>query len=204
MDRKSTPQKRRKGRRGPPQSFASIPKQVPTDTFILRTTYTSAGFTSGTDGTISSSISASIQSASEYSVLSSLYREVKLMSQSLSFFWLNPYATSGTSATTGLMCCGTDMSMNGTTFTSPTTYIEVYNCTDRRWFCRTNPGQITFRRRVPRDLEHTLISADCPTLPVPFAGSPGVIQVLSVGNNPSTLLTTPLIITATYHLRARV
>ncbi len=201
MDRKSY-QKPKKG--GPKQKFVSVPKQVAADTMVVRTSWTQAALSSGTAGEISASISASIQNSSEYSVLSSLFRESKLVSQSLEFFFYNPYSTSGTNAVTTTMVIGTDMRMNGTTFTLPTTYLEVYNASDRRTYARTNPDKVLFRRQVPRGLEHTNIADDCPTLPIPYAGAPGVIQIISLGAQISTQITTILFITATYHLKGRI
>ncbi len=206
MDKKSynkSGSRRPKGK-GPRQDYAYVPRQTPTDSMVIRTTYTAAALSSGTDGSVSSSIGASIQSASEYSVLASLFREVKLMAQEVSFFFYYPYVNSGTNQATTTFICGTDMRMNGTTYTPPTQYLDVYNLADRKMYCRTNPREIVFRRRVPRKLEHTNIADDCPTLPVPFAGSPGVIQIYSTGNVVSSQLTTILTITATYHLRGRV
>ncbi len=197
MDKKSSGQRKR----GPKQQMASVPRQIPADTMVLRTSYTSSALSSGTDGTVSSSISGSIQSCTEYSVLSSLYREVRLLAQDLTFFFASPYNTGSQSY---LVAIGTDMKMNGTTFTSPTSYLEVYNSSDRKLYSRTNPQQITFRRRVPRNLEYTNIDADCPTLPVPFAGSPGVIQVYATGTPVSTAMTTTIIISATYELKGRI
>ncbi len=193
--------KNQKRRKAPKQKFASIPKQVPTNTTIIRTTYTSSALSSDTAGTISSSISASIQSASEYSVLSSLYREVRLKAQTLQFFWASPYNT-GSQAY--LVMMGTDLRYNGTTFTSPTQYLDIYNIADRKLFARTNPQLVTFRRQVPRDLEFSNIEADCPTLPVPFSGSPGVIQVYATNAPVSTAATTTIVVTATYELRGRI
>ncbi len=188
-------------RRQPKQKFASIPRNLPTDSTIVRTSYTSTALSSDTAGTISSSISASIQSASEYSVLSSLYREVRLKAQVLQFFWASPYNT-GSQAY--LAVIGTDMRFNGTTFTSPTQYLDVYNLSDRKLHARTRPGLVTFRRRVPKDLEFTNIEADCPTLPNPYSGSPGVIQFYATNAPVSTAATTTIMITATYELRGRV
>ncbi len=190
--------------KGPKQGFASVPRSIPTDTLVVRTSWTLPALSSGTAGELSSSISSSIQNASEYSVLASLYREVKLVSHDIEFFWYNPYSTSGTNAVTTTVVLGTDMRMNGTTFTLPTAYIDVYNASDRRTFARTNPMKVRFRRQVPKNLEHTNIADDCPTLPVPYAGSPGVIQVFSSGNQVSTQLTTILLCSATYHLKGRI
>ncbi len=203
-DRKSYNKKSSARRKGPRQGYAKVPSQIPTDTMVIRTTFTSAALSSGTDGSVSSSIGASIQSASEYSVLASLFREVKLLAQEVSFFFYYPYVNSGTNQATTTFICGTDMRMNGTTYTPPTQYLDVYNLTDRRKYCRTNPKEIIFRRRVPPKLEHTNIADDCPTLPIPYAGSPGVVQIFSAGNVVSSQLTTILTITATYHLQGRV
>ncbi len=197
MDRKETKQKKRQ----PRQKFSNIPKHVPTDSAIIRTSYTSTALSSDTAGTLSSSISASIQSASEYSVLSSLYREVRLKAQTLQFFWASPY---NTGSQTYLVMMATDMRYNGTTFTSPTQYLDVYNISDRKLHSRSNPRLVTFRRQVPRDLEFSNIEADCPTLPVPFSGSPGVIQIFGSGLPVSTAATTTIFITATYEVRGRI
>ncbi len=198
-DRKTMSKQKRKG--GPKQGFATIPKQVPADSTVIRTSYTVAALSSGTDGTISSSIGASISSVSEYSVLSSLYREVKLVAQTINFFFNSPYATGVNS---GLWVMGTDMRMNATTYTLPTAYLDIYNMSDRKMYCRTSPALISFRRRVPRALDFTNIADDCPTLPVPFAGSPGVIQIFATGGAVSSQLTTTIMVTATYMLKGRV
>ncbi len=186
------------------QQFANIPKQIPTDSVILRTSFTVAALTSDGTGLISQSIGASISQASEYSVLASLYREVRLLSFKLDFFFYYPYVNSGTNNGTALIVIGTDMRMNSTTFTLPTQYLDAYNLSDRKLFARTNPRQITFERQVPKNLEYTNIADDCPTLPVPFSGSPGVIQIVSLGNIASITHTTVLLCSATYQLRGRV
>lgn len=198
-DRKSKPTQRKKG--GPKQKFASVPRNLPTDTTVIRSSYTVAALSSGTDGSISSSIGASISSVSEYSVLASLYREVKLMAQTIEWYSQSPYATG---ITTGMFVIGTDMRMNATTYTSPTAYLDVYNMSDRQTWNRRIYTKFTFRRRVPRDLEFTNIADDCPTLPVPFSGSPGVVQIYSSGEAVSTTITTTVLVTATYMLKGRV
>ncbi len=198
-DRKSKKPPMKRG--GPKQQFASVPRNMPTDSLVLRTSYTVAALSSGTDGSISSSIGASISSVSEYSVLASLYREVKLKAQSIEFYSQSPYATG---VNTGLWVLGTDMRMNATTYTPPTSYIDVYNMSDRQTWNRRIYTKFVFRRRVPKDLEFTNIADDCPTLPVPFAGSPGVIQVYGFGDAASTTLTTTILVTCTYILRGRV
>ncbi len=203
MDRKTfNKPKQKKG--GPKQKFASIPKQVPADTMVLRTSYTIAALSSGTDGTISSSIGASITSTSEYPNLASLYREVKLMAQQIEFFFYYPFVNAGTNNVTTLWYMGTDMRMNATTYTSPSAPLDIYNASDRRLFARTDWKKVLFRRRVPKDLEFTNIADDCPTLPVPFAGSPGVIQILSLGNVVSVAHTTTILVTGTYMLKGRI
>ncbi len=202
MDRKQATRKTR-GKQ-PKQSFAPIPRQLPTDTMTLRTSWTLAAISSGTSGQISSSVSASIQNSSEYSVLASLWREVKLVACDVKFFFYYPYVNSGTNQATSLLICGTDMRMNGTTFTPPTQYIDVINLSDRQLFCRTNPNLINIRRTVPRNLEYTNIAEDCPTLPIPYAGSPGVLQIYGDGAVVSGVQTTQLVVTCTYMLRGRV
>ncbi len=206
MDRKTFNKPRpQKKKSGPKQGFASIPRNIPTDTLVVRSSRTEAALSSGTDGTVSASISATIALTSEYSNFSSLYREVKLMAQAVQFFFYYPYVNSGsTSNVTTTWCLGTDMRMNATTYTPPTQYLDVYNTADRRLFARTNPQLITFKRRVPRNLEFTNIADDSPTLPIPYAGCPGVVQVYSTGNVPSVQQTTIIMVTTTYMLKGRI
>ncbi len=202
MDKKSF--QKQKSSKGPRQGFVSVPKNIPADSLVLRTSWTLAALSTGTAGEISASISSSVSNSSEFSVLSSLWREVKLVSHSIEFFFYNPYSTSGTSAVTSTLVMGTDMRMNGTTFTLPTTYLEVYNISDSKTFCRTSPRKIIFRRQVPRNLQHTNIAEDVPTLPIPYAGSPGVIQMFTTGGAISAPYTTVLLNRATYHLQGRI
>ncbi len=198
-DKKMSKQQKKKA--GPRQDLLSIPRQVPTDSMLLKTSYTAAALASGTSGTISASLGASISSVSEFSVLSSLWREVRLRAWQVEWFWANPY---GTTTASGLMVLGTDMRMNSTTYTLPSAYLDVYNIADRRVFAKCTNVKSVFRRKVPKDLEFTNIADDCPTLPVPFAGSPGVVQWFADGLTVSNTYTTQLLITATYELRSRV
>ncbi len=123
------------------------------------------------------------------------------MAQSIEWYSQSPYATG---ITTGMWVIGTDMRMNATTYTPPTAYLDVYNMSDRQTWNRRIYTKFTFRRRVPRDLEYTNIADDCPTLPVPFSGSPGVVQIYANGEAVSTTITTTLLVTATYMLKGRV
>ncbi len=99
---------------------------------------------------------------------------------------------------------GTDMRMNATTFTLPTQYSDIVNASDRKLFIRTTPGVITFTRQVPRNLLFTNIADDSPTLPVPNAGSPGIVLMYGEGNVVSGTQTTIPIVTCTYILRGRI
>ncbi len=203
MDKKSF-NRNGKSSRGPRQKFVSVPKNVPADTLVIRTSWTSAALSTGTAGELSTSLSSSIQSASEYSVLASVWRQVTLVAHSVEFYFYNPYSTSGTSAVTSTLIMGTDIRMNGTVFTPPTSYLEVYNLSDSKSFCRTNPRKIVFRRMIPRNLLPTSIAADAPDPAIEYAGSPGVIQMFTTGGAISAPYTTVLLHRATYILSARV
>ncbi len=199
MDRKSFNKPQPK--RGPKQSFAPVPKPVPTNSMIVRSAWTEAGLLSSSGGVISATIGASISSTSEYSVLSSLYREVRLLSQTVEFWMLNPY---GTTTQSGLIVSGTDLKENSTTYTLPTAYLDVYNTPDAQTFSKAIARKVVIRRYVPRNLDFANIDADAPTLPVPYAGSPGVLKFIATGATASTTFTTAILIRCTYEVKGRI
>lgn len=157
------------------------------------------GASSGTAGTISiGDISPSIQNSSEYSILQSLFTEVKLISCVVSFVG----QTQGSTIRQGSILIGTNMLQNGTTFTTPTSINDVANLDRKREVSTFLTRPLRYRMVVPRGLEFSGITNDMPTVPLPYAGSPGVVKVW--GDNLDTSTGYFIIhVTARWMLRGR-
>ncbi len=179
--------------------YASLSAQ-PSSSMTLRTSWTTAALSTNGSGTMSRTLNASIQNAAEYSALVEQWREVRLRSFAVCFSFSQPYNTTITQI---MVVMGTDPSMNATTYTAPSGYADVMNLSDKKCYASVSNRLIVRPMLVNQSLDFTNIDADSPTLPVPYAGSPGVLQVYATGGTNSTVYTTSLLITATYQLRGR-
>lgn len=146
------------------------------------TSWTASGLSSNSSGVISSTIGASIAASYEYTTIQSLYTEVKLVRLRMT---LTPIQTTNTAVSHGRIRVGTNILMNGTTFTAPTTYALVDNCSRVRTFATFATRPHVYNMVVPRSLEYSSITADAPSTVTPWAGSPGVIQIYAGGLNTS-------------------
>lgn len=126
---------------------------------------------SGTTGIISQVTSPSIANSSEYSTLQALYTEIKLIRCRLTYSSLNPTALTGQSR----LVVSTNMAANGTTFVAPTGLISVQNGKRLKRILSAAVMPQSYNMYVPRSLDYSLITADAPATPTPWAGSPGVV-----------------------------
>jgi len=140
--------------------------------------WTASDLTSNSSGAISSTIGASISSSYEYSTIQALYTEVKLVRLKIT---LSPIQTTNTAVSHGRVRVATNILMNGTTYTAPTGYASVDNCSRVRTFSTFATRPHIYNMVVPRGLEYANIVADAPSTVTPWAGSPGVIQIYSNG-----------------------
>ncbi len=173
MDRKTAKvsKKRRTGRKGGGKMSLTDRRL---NSVYLRWSYPFT-LTSGTSGTISNSTSPTIQNMTELSYVQGLYTSVRLIRCIITY---SPIATNSTSVNQGRLIVGTNMAMNGTTNTPPTANSSVENLRNVKFIFTGEKKIHTYDMYVPRGLLFlpTTSGADVPTLPEPFAGSPGVVQ----------------------------
>lgn len=155
-----------------------------------------------TSGTISlGDISPSIQNSSEYSTVSSLFTECRLVRCTVRIV---PQV--GTAAlVTGSVMMGTQMASNLNTFTAPTQFSNVQNLAGT-FVIPVGPFiNRTFRYNmvVPRRLEYSSITSDAPATVTPWAGSPGVVQMFGQDLTASASYI-QIFVDVTHMLRGRV
>jgi len=188
MDKKSQnskPRRRRTGKK-PKSVFGKL---MPFDSKLLnerfyKSSYSEATLSSSTAGAITSSIGVSIANSSEYSLLTSQYTEVKLVRARLKIMSRRPLDSSVT-ALTARIGIGTNMIMNNTTFTLPSSANDVNNLPDVAFYMSCAIVPRTKELIVPKDLMYSNLTADAPATVTPWAGSPGTFQVYGSGFTPS-------------------
>jgi len=167
-DRKSS---RRQVKKRPGKKRQMLPRS-PIGMLTYQNRFEVGVLTSGTSGTISFSVSPTIQGSSEYSGLSTLFSEVRLVSAMLTIATRSPAVTS---IFHGSILIGTNMEMNATTFTAPTSTVSVQNLERKAEYSTSALTVQRYKMRVPAALDFQPIGGDCPTIPSPYAGSPGMI-----------------------------
>jgi hypothetical protein len=70
---------------------------------------------------------------------------------------------------------GTNMLFNNVTFTNPSGISAVQNLTHPDEYLSSEIKSKHYKMTVPRNLEYSSIVGDSPTLPSPYAGSPGCV-----------------------------
>jgi hypothetical protein len=121
-------------------------------------------------------MSPSIQNFTEYSTLSSLFAEVKLISAYAEFA---PLDNASTSHAQGLLYVGTNLLYNRSTTVVPTSVSQVENLRGMRTISTSIIRPVRVRIAVPKGLDYSLITADAPATETPWAGSPGVLAGIS-------------------------
>jgi len=175
---------------------------------MITTGWVATNIASGTAGAISYTTGLSIQESLEYSSLAAIYSEVKLVRALFFLTPVLPYGYTDGSYSTIVyerpapIYAGSDIRYNSTT-ASTSSISAIIGLPNLRifqpFFARPN---MQIPAYIPRGLEHALLSADAPTVPTPYAGSPGILTVASVGLSNSTTYFN-VIVRATYHLRGR-
>ncbi len=175
MDSKSTSRRRRRRTTGISRGL---------NTMMLRSTWTSTAMQTGTTGTMSSWTSPSITHSSEYSVMQSLFTEVKLVACR---FILTPTQAVNNSVLQGVVVVSTNMLLNENSGADPTSFSDVQNQTHPVRFSTSSVRPLTYRMPVPSDLEYSSVTNDAPATQTPYAGSPGIIRWYSTGLTASTV-----------------
>lgn len=177
-----------------------IPRNPGLNAMVYKTRFEfSSAVDSSTSGTIAvGSISPTIQRSSEYSILQSLFTECKLLKASVIF---SAKAQSLSTITQGRVMIGTNMIFTSATYSDPSSINQVQNLTNPRTFSTNSVRPYVYPMPVP-NLEFSNITADSPSTPTPWAGSPGCVVIWADGLTPSTAyLQIDLI--CTYWLRGR-
>jgi len=154
---------------------------------------------SGTSGVISGAVGFSTSFSSEYSALSTIYSEAKLLSVSCTF---TPIASTTTLAQSEIMI-GLNMGQNATTNAAPSSFSGVENLRGMQHIPSAFLGTRTYRVRLPRVRNFLPFTADAPTLPNPDAGSPGALQYYGSGFIASTAYYT-MFIKCKWLLKSRI
>jgi len=177
MDFKSKPAARQR-RRGRPLSRprpTNPTRSLRLNSMFIRERWNYGPLNTGTAGTVShGDLSPSISSTSEYSILQSLFTEVRLIKATIVF-------TSATqtlaSVIQGRLMVGTNMLFNKTTFTNPTGLVSVQNTANPKDFSTFSVVPHRYQMVVPPGLEFSSITNDVPSTATPYAGSPGAVVV---------------------------
>lgn len=203
-DRKSTrkkrqPMKSRKKSKRPVDAY-SPPIGLPLNSMFLKGQWYFGALNTSTSGTIArGSISPSISFSSEYSVVQNLFTEIRLIAATIIF---TPTTMTESTLVQGRLMVGTNMLFNGTTFTTPTSATGVQNTTHPIDLCTYGVRPVRYRMVVPSSLEYSSVTGDIPTIPTPYAGSPGCVVVWGDNLTVSTNYF-QVDIHAIWHLRGR-
>jgi len=178
MDQKSSRKQRprkKSGRAKRSMDAYSPPKGLPINSMFVKSSWYFGALNTGTSGTISrGSISPSVSFSSEYSVYQNLFTEVKLLACTVVF---TPTTMTESALVQGRLIVGTNMLFNGTTFTAPTSATNVQNTAHPIDLCTYGVRPVRYHMVVPKSLEYSSITGDIPSVPTPFAGSPGCVVV---------------------------
>jgi len=207
MDRKSSNhQKRRpkgRGRRSKKSSFSRYHLASRNTSIVVEFTLPPVLLNSGTTGTIaSSSIGNSISQISEYSSLTAIFSEVKLVAMRLLF---TPKTQNLSSTLQDTMSIGSRLDYNSTTTAPTPTGVQFVNqLSDSKRIGTYGVKPYVWTMQVPAHLEYTPLNADCPTLPVDYAGSPGNVLIYATNLSTSSVNYFSVSQTLIYVLKRRV
>lgn len=160
-----------------------IPLSIRTDQMYYSSTWNHSALSSDSKtGLLADWYSFSIQNSSEYSILASLFTECRLHSASVHFV---PTQSANGSVLHGLLMIGTNMAENINNSSTPASFTDVQNLQKVQETTTLDIRPFTYNMRVPR-LTYSVISIDSPATSTPWAGSPGVVKVLSTPLTAST------------------
>jgi len=197
MDIKISKNSHRKGRRK--QVIARTPML---NEMIYRWTVEGGDLVSGTTGAISFVSSPTLQNSSENTSIQTLFSEVRLISYRVVY---TPTQSVNSSVLQSTFIVGTNMVFNNTTNSSPAAFTAVQNLKNSRSIASCNVRPISVSMFVPKNLEFlsTATGSDVPTIPAPYAGSPGCLVGYGTGfTNSTTYFKEQQIVIM--HLRGRV
>jgi hypothetical protein len=100
------------------------------------------------------------------------------------------------------MLIGTNVLFNLTTFTTPTSALNVQNLENKAEVVTNLVRPFDYFMVVPGGLEFSSIVNDVPSTPTPYAGSPGCVCLWGDNMTPSTAYFR-VHVTAKWHLRGR-
>lgn len=168
--RKTKPKQKKKKSR--------VPRSMgPINSMILSTSWTEGPISSSSTGTIATTVGVSISNAPEYSVLSSLFTQVHIISAVLTFSPKAGTSNTATGVLQGRVWCGTNMIYNSNNAVTPAAYSDVLNLPGRKLISTSSVRPVPVRLVVPPSLEYSGITTDSPSTVTPWAGSPGVFQI---------------------------
>ncbi len=178
----------------------NIPRAVGLNSMLYKTQWEYGGLSTGTSGTIArGDISPTIANSSEYSLLQSLFTQVRLLRCTVIF---TGQAQSLSTVSQGRMFCSTNMIFTAATNTTPTSALQVQNQTRVFTITTNSVTPVRYLMPVPSDLEFSNITSDSPSTPTPWAGSPGCVCLWADNLTPSTAYFR-VDVEAVYHLRGR-
>jgi hypothetical protein len=177
-------------------------KTIALNEMFYQTGWTNPTLTASTSGTISFSLSPSLQNSSENSTIQSLFTEVKLVRATAVFYTVQASASGPLHSRVKM---GTNMIFTQATFTLPTSYTQVQNLARPRSILSAEVHPVRYTYLVPPGLEFSSsgTGVDSPATPTPWAGSPGAIVGYGDGftpNDPYFHLDWENVV---YHLRGR-
>lgn len=203
MDRKINKSQSVKGKRRKGQSFGPR-SSIRENEMLIRWRVGVTDYASDTSGVIAASgISPSISFSSEFSTVKSLFTQVRCVKARLTF---SPRCTLGTTNLPSRIFVGTNMGENGTTYTVPNSPSFVTNLSNPTIIGSQLLDHVEYDMKMPKNLEFSTMDSDIPSVPTPWAGSPGVVSFYGSGFTPSsnTLLYYRVDIEVISHLRGRV
>jgi len=198
MDFKSTKPKTQTKKKGRKPQISRTPLL---NEMYYRWTVEGGDLASNTAGIIAFSSSPSLQNSSENSVIQNLFVEVRLISFRVVY---TPIQSANGSVIQSTFIVGTNMIFNQTTNTAPSSFTSVQNLVKSRTIASVGVRPVSVSMVVPKGLEFlsTATGSDVPTIPNPYAGSPGMLVGYGTGFTASTTYFKEQQITV-MHLRGR-
>jgi len=199
--RTSAAPRTRRQRGGTRGRSGRIPRGPPVNEMIYSSGMSIGDIASGTSGILSTVMAPTIANFADYASIAAVFSEVRLLNSHIIVTNLQATADRAT-VTSRRVYFGTNMLFNATTYSVPNSLNEVINLPGLRTMSTTQLSSKRIPMVVPANLEFLSISGDAPTIPLPFAGSPGAICAFAAGLTVSTTYI-QVEMFATWHLRGR-
>lgn len=177
----STPVRRTKRRKpAKRQMTTNWIHKAPSDTFVLTSTWDSGLLSSGTTGVIATTRPASfVASATEYTPVSSLYTEIKLLRAVLVITAINPRSATNVE---GKLVVGWNPAFSSSSFLTPSGFASVNNLAGWKVIpsAKVNPTE------CPAYVQTSVYNLISNTTPLPDTGDCGSFVLYSDVLTPST------------------